>query len=121
MGATRGLQEAITHDHIAGVKERLLDVKAIMSQIAECLQHMHTNKAIHGDLKPLNVMYETMDQRWKLIDLDAAAKIGDKSGLKSSAGYAPPELFIERANGKIEVRNPVDTAEACEAQISFDM
>jgi hypothetical protein len=27
---------------------------------------------------------------WKLIDLYAAAKIGEKAGLKSSTGYAPP-------------------------------
>jgi hypothetical protein len=27
---------------------------------------------------------------WKLIDLDAAAKIGEKAGLKSSTGYVPP-------------------------------
>jgi serine/threonine protein kinase len=39
--ASRGLHEVITHDHIAGVPERILDVKAIVRQIAEALQHFH--------------------------------------------------------------------------------
>jgi hypothetical protein len=40
------------------------------------------------DLKPLNIM--KVGEDWKLIDLDAAAKIGDNAGLTSSTGYVPP-------------------------------
>jgi hypothetical protein len=40
------------------------------------------------DLKPLNIM--KVGEDWKLIDLDAAAGIGEKAGLKSSTGYVPP-------------------------------
>jgi serine/threonine protein kinase len=46
--ANRGLHEVITHDHIAGVPERILDVKAIVRQIAEALQHFHENSIIHA-------------------------------------------------------------------------
>jgi hypothetical protein len=43
---------------------------------------------------------------WKLIDLDAAAKIGEKAGLKSSTGYVPPELLILSSTGEACVRDP---------------
>jgi serine/threonine protein kinase len=50
--ASRGLHEVITHDHIAGVPERILDVKAITRQIAEALQHFHDMGIIHAVSKP---------------------------------------------------------------------
>jgi serine/threonine protein kinase len=46
--ATRGLHEVITHDHIAGVPERILVVKTITSQIAQALQHFHEQGIIHA-------------------------------------------------------------------------
>jgi serine/threonine protein kinase len=46
--ASRGLHEVITHDHIAGVPARILDVKAIVRQIAEALQHFHDKGIIHA-------------------------------------------------------------------------
>jgi serine/threonine protein kinase len=48
--ATRGPNDVITHDHIAGVPDRILDVKAIAHQIAEALAHLHEKNVIHGDL-----------------------------------------------------------------------
>jgi hypothetical protein len=35
---------------------------------------------------------------WKLIDLDAAAKIGEMAGLKSSTGYVPPGTIHDCAS-----------------------
>ena len=47
--ANRGLHEVISHDHIAGVPERILDVKAIVNQIAQALRHFHEEgKIIHA-------------------------------------------------------------------------
>jgi serine/threonine protein kinase len=46
--ATRGLQEVITHDHIAGVPDRILDVKGIVYQVVEALQHFHEKGIIHA-------------------------------------------------------------------------
>ena len=70
------------------------------------------------DLKPLNIM--KVDEDWKLIDLDAAAKIGGKAGLKSSTGYVPPELLILSSAGEASVRDP-DHADALTAEPSFDL
>jgi serine/threonine protein kinase len=46
--ANRGLHEVISHDHIAGVPERILDVKVIVRQIAEALQHFRDMGIIHA-------------------------------------------------------------------------
>jgi hypothetical protein len=70
------------------------------------------------DLKPLNVM--KVGEVWKLIDLDAAAEIGKKAGLKSSTGYVPPELLIELSSGNASVRDPTQD-NALTADKSFDI
>jgi serine/threonine protein kinase len=70
------------------------------------------------DLKPLNIM--KVEEDWKLIDLDAAATIGEKAGLKSSTGYVPPELLILSNTGEASVRDPTQ-ADALTADSSFDM
>jgi hypothetical protein len=70
------------------------------------------------DLKPLNIM--KVGEVWKLIDLDAAAKIGKKAGLKSSTGYVPPELLVVSSSGEASVRDPAQ-ADALIAHSSFDM
>jgi serine/threonine protein kinase len=57
---------------------------------------------------------------WKLIDLDAAVKIGEKAGLKSSTGYAPPELLILSSAGEASVRD-ASQVDALTADSSFDM
>jgi hypothetical protein len=61
-----------------------------------------------------------VSEDWKLIDLDAAAKIGEKAGLKSSTGYVPPELLILSSTGEACVRDP-SQADALTANSSFDM
>jgi serine/threonine protein kinase len=59
--AARGLHEVITHDHIAGVPGRILDVKAIVSQIAEALQHLHKKGIIHAvSLKILQLLVDLL-------------------------------------------------------------
>eukprot|EP00935_MAST-01C_sp_MAST-1C-sp1_P002201 g2201.t1 len=115
--ATKGLHETIAHDHIAGVADRLLDVKAMAQQIGEAVMHLHDSGVIHGDLKPLNVMHD--QGRWKLIDMDAASEINGAAGLKFSTGYAPPELLVRHEDG-IRVRRSAEE-EHLVAHRTFDI
>ena len=78
------LQERPTFKHIIH----------IMRQVALALQHLHSNSVVHGDIKPLNIVrcIEGGQERYMLIDLDAAVRIGvDRVGRKYSSAYAPPE------------------------------
>jgi hypothetical protein len=59
-------------------------------------------------------------ENWKLIDLDAAANIGEKAGLKSSTGYVPPELLSLAKTGEANLRDPTQT-NALNADCRFDI
>ena len=59
--------------------------------MAQCIQHLHNHACLlHGDIKPRNIA--RVGQIWKLIDLDASAKIGVLRPEKYSEAYVPPEL-----------------------------
>ena len=72
-----------------------------------------------GDLKPLNAVRVAAKggELWKLIDLDAAARIGvGHLGLKSSTVYAPPELFYKRK----QAASAAAESGAAEAEVPSD-
>ncbi|EOD13279.1 hypothetical protein EMIHUDRAFT_119917 [Emiliania huxleyi CCMP1516] len=84
-------------------------VRAILQQVFEAVAHLHAKGLMHGDLKLLNVVRFRRDNRLRLIDLDAAAKIvpvggeGESyAGAKFSSGVLPPELFHELKQGEAE-------------------
>ena len=86
--ADRNLHGVVADERFAGYEPR--KVRDIAIDVAKALQHMHEKGLVHGDIKPRNIV-RVVDQ-WKLIDMDAAASIGDPIGRKYSSGYSPPEL-----------------------------
>ncbi|KAF0683302.1 Aste57867_24642 [Aphanomyces stellatus] len=72
--------------------------RIFLQQVAEGLQHLHNKGLVHGDVKKLNMV--RVDNRLKLIDLDATTKIGDPIGAKFSSGILPPELFYKFKSDK---------------------
>lgn len=98
---TKTLQTVIASEHIAGKEWHKL--RDIAMELAHDLDHLHMNGVIHGDVKPLNIM--RVGTTIKLIDLDAAVKIGEGfSCAKFSSAYIPPEL-IHNENGKCMVKS----------------
>ena len=74
----------------------------IMRQVALALQHLHNAEVLHGDLKPLNIVRCAADDKYMLIDLDAAVCMGDnrRVGEKHSTAYDPPEGMLAVAGVK---------------------
>jgi len=75
-------------------------IRTILQQVFEAVGHLHKNKLMHGDLRLLNIVRFRLDNRLRLIDLDAAATFcrncdDDESyaGAKFSSGTLPPELW----------------------------
>ena len=83
---------------VVALKERL-DLPAVrgtMNQIARALAHVHSKRIVHADVKNLNLL-RLHDRTWRLIDLDAAVKLGEPITLKSSLKIVPPEALAHRS------------------------
>ena len=76
-----------------------------MLETMECVQHLHEKELVHGDIKMLNVVRLSLDNRLRLIDLDAAAKFsrhgGDYVCSKFSSAILPPECFAKLDAGQV--------------------
>ena len=116
----RSLSAALTHDRIAGVD--LFTGRKIAADLARALDHLHSKKRIHADLKPLNSVRRT--STWQLIDMDVSCALGTPFGTKQPAsGYCPPEmakLLLAATNYKT---GKVETAKLAtyNASIAYDL
>jgi serine/threonine protein kinase len=84
-------------------------VRVMLRQVFEAVKHLHEKNLMHGDLKMLNIVRFRIDNRLRLIDFDASAKIvarggEDESfaGAKFSSAILPPEM-IERIETEEEL------------------
>ena len=91
-------------------KPNIHQVRSYVIDVAYCLQYLHSQGIMHGDIKLLNAV--RVKDRLRLIDLDAAATtinydfslLEHQSGLNTVCSYAgakftsgilPPEMFYE--------------------------
>ncbi len=87
--ADMSLNHAIVHGGIAG--RDFHEVRGIADDIVKALSHLHEERRIHADVKPLNIVRVGLS--WQLIDLDVSCAIGCEFGAKRpSSGYCPPEM-----------------------------
>eukprot|EP00985_Skeletonema_marinoi_P010383 scaffold4880_cov80-Skeletonema_marinoi.AAC.1 len=75
-------------------------MREILRQVFEAVKHLHGQKLMHGDMKMLNIVRFSLDNRLRLIDLDASARIvppgGEDetfAGVKFSSAILPPEMI----------------------------
>jgi serine/threonine protein kinase len=77
----------------------LLVVVQVIMNIATLLQEMHTAGYAHLDVKPVNVVWISHVNQWKLIDLGSAALLGQHIPLRFTLAYAAPEIITAWKSG----------------------
>ena len=87
------LNSRLQQTRLAGISP--MECAAIISPIAAALAKLHEHGVVHADVKQRNVVF--VDKTWKLIDLDAAQRIGgeidtSREDFKWTSGFASPEL-----------------------------
>ncbi|XP_061406710.1 inhibitor of nuclear factor kappa-B kinase subunit beta isoform X1 [Lethenteron reissneri] len=83
-------------ENCCGMRE--CDVMAVIYDISQAVQYLHTNRIIHRDLKPENIVLQQQQDRviYKIIDLGYAKELDQGSLCTSFVGtlqYLAPELF----------------------------
>jgi len=73
-----------------------MQVALLMKEAALAVQHLHERDIVHGDLKMLNIL--RVEGRMVLVDMDAAAAVGEFACGKFSSGVLPPECFYTLRN-----------------------
>jgi serine/threonine protein kinase len=87
--AEKNLFVSIKQENLA---QDIDEVRRIIIEIAQCVNHCHSFGILHGDINPMNIV--RLGKKWKLLDLDNASRIGeDAIGDKISSSFAPPEAF----------------------------
>lgn len=74
-------------------------------QIASALMYMHTNKMLHLDVKPANIMRIESTNTLKIIDFGLAKRFGENGDPETSAnlGFGTPGYAsLEQVDGNIE-------------------
>jgi serine/threonine protein kinase len=93
--AERSLEHVISAERIAGIE--LDKIRYFATKIGKALAYLHQEQGlVHADIKPRNIVRIGGDLKvigdWKLIDFDAAVRVGEEIGLKTSTAFVPPEL-----------------------------
>jgi len=67
----------------------LVLAQTVMKQLLQALQQLHTVGLVHRDVKPLNLVLDERQRRFKLIDLGACAD------LRTGKNFAPDETILD--------------------------
>lgn len=96
------LDEIMDFCRESGLSPNLPDVFHKLTKIAEALHYAHTQKYVHEDVKPGNIIIETATQSPYLIDWETAGKAGIKpKQLTPTLKYICPEKVNDFFNQKM--------------------
>lgn len=80
------------------------DASALIRQILEAVDYMHSQGVVHRDLKPENLLYYNSDPESKIMISDFGLSKMEDSGIMATAcgtpGYVAPEVLSQKPYGK---------------------
>ncbi len=84
----RNLRQAVEEDGPLDPESAVLCVQ----QVAGALDHAHSQKILHRDVKPSNIIVDE-DGKAVLVDFGNAEVVGEAADRKGTAHYTAPEVF----------------------------
>lgn len=89
------LAESNLDRQISGGLLGAIDAREMLLHVASALAYLHSKKAVHRDVKPLNIL--RVGDRWKLADFGILRSLeGESTAMSEPLGsryYMPPEAF----------------------------
>lgn len=79
----------------------------IMSQLSEAVDYIHSYGIAHQNIKPTNIILDSSDSRYKLVDLTSMCSKDVSSSCPSNVGtiyYTPPELLVQKPPTQFKYR-----------------
>jgi serine/threonine protein kinase len=70
------LDEILSNTSVRDEIGWLSKCQVILKKVAQCLQHLHENSAVHGRLE-MNTIAQFGRSEWKLLDIGGSTKMGD--------------------------------------------
>jgi len=80
------------------------DKRRICNQVCKAVYVLHSNKYIHGDIKPSNVLVEDDGDSIRVGDFSLSVKGDGSSNRQGTYGYMAPEVFVnDRWDNKTDI------------------
>jgi hypothetical protein len=92
-------------DDSSPIQQPLSEIQFIpvIWQIMAALEYCHSQKVVHRDVKPENILVKQNGQA-VLIDFGISGTIWDEIGIRAGSIYSPPE---QRSGAKPDIRNDI--------------
>ena len=78
----------------------------IISQIAEATEHAHSNKIVHRDIRPSNIIFSEDDGKVKITDFGTSVWLNNVPYASTRIGsppYMAPEQFLGKASFRSDI------------------
>ena len=75
-------------------------------QVAAALYDLHSCQVVHSNVTPANLAFFPAEQKWKLMNVESARKVGEVADVATTIFHASPEVLEAAKEGMQLVLQP---------------